>query len=401
MSEEQPQVSILMLARNESQHIDAAIRSVMAQTVTDLEIIVIDGMSTDDTAEIVNALAAEDPRVRLVSNPQRTIPQGLNIGMRAARGRYVARCDTHSVLSRDYLKVALGVLEADPAIGSVGGRRVGTADTASGRAVATALTSKFGVGDAFYHYSDQATDSDHATFGVMRSNVLRSIGGWDERLLVNEDVDLDYRIHASGYRIRFEPRMAVFWRVRESAPEFAHQYRRYGRGKAAMVRKNGPRAVRWRHLVPPGLILALLTAAVLLITGPWWAAAVLAAPYPIAVATISALTTARPRHVPHIVSRPVEMSRPVEKTCPPPGTGTGGACGSSARTTARTPTRTGPAVAGPSVETLSYRISPLRLASAFMAMHLSWGVGFLEGLLLHRRPADTSAWNRSAPGEAH
>lgn len=376
MPEQQPLVSVIMLARNEENHIEAALRSVLEQTVQDLEVIVVDGLSTDRTPELVRAIAAADPRIRLVSNPQRTIPHGLNLGLAAARGRYASRCDSHAVLNDRYLAVATEVLQAEPTIGSVGGRRLGTASSPSGVAVATALSSRFGVGDALYHYSDQACDLDHATFGVVRVELLRSVGGWDERLLVNEDVDLDYRIRGAGYRIRFEPRMIVYWQVRESLVEFRHQYRRYGRGKAAMVVKNGPRAVRLRHLVPPALVLALAVAVVLLVTGPAWVAVVLAGPYLVALLGVTAVTAARPHPVPRIVSPP----RP---TTTGPGTPAGAAPDAD---TADSGSRR--------IEIRPRRVPPLRLAGAFLAMHLSWGAGFLEGLLLRRRPADASARER-------
>lgn len=356
--ERAPLVSVVMPARNERDHIEAAVRSVLAQSLDDLEIIVVDGMSTDGTPDVVQAVADTDPRVRLVRNPHRTIPHGLNLGLRAARGEFLSRCDAHAVLNPGYLDHALRLLRSDPTVGSVGGRRLGTASGPSGRAVATALSSKFGVGDAFYHYSDQASDSDHATFGVLRVEVLRSLGGWDERLLVNEDVDLDYRVRGAGYRIRFEPDMIVYWKVRESIPEFVHQYRRYGRGKAAMVLKNGRRAVRLRHLAPPVLAVTLVAAAVLAVTGPAWAAAVLAGPYALAVVTVSAVVGSRRHTVPRIVEG-----------------------------------------VPPTIEAVTRRVSPMRLAGAFMAMHLGWGLGFLEGLVLRRRPADTSAWDHSAQAE--
>jgi GT2 family glycosyltransferase len=351
-----PLVSVVMPARDEEEHIEVAVRSVLAQSVDDLEVIVVDGMSTDGTCAVVRAMAAEDRRVRLVSNPDRTIPHGLNLGLRAARGQFLSRCDAHAVLNQGYLAHAVELLRSDPTVGSVGGRRLGTAQSPSGRAVATALSSRFGVGDAFYHYGEQASDSDHATFGVLRVEVLRSLGGWDERLLVNEDVDLDHRVRAAGYRIRFEPAMVVHWRVRETLPEFVHQYRRYGRGKAAMVRKNGARAMRLRHLAPPALVLGLGTAVVVAVTGPVWVAAVLAGPYAFAVMAVSAALGRHPQAVPRVVRGPL-----------------------------------------PEVEVVPAPVSRLRLAGAFAAMHLGWGLGFLEGLLLRRKPADTSAWDRSSP----
>ena len=243
---------------------------------------------------------------------------------------------------------------------AVGGRRIGVARTPGGVAVATALSSRFGVGDSINHYADQAQDTDHASFGVFRAGVLRAVDGWDENLLVNEDVDLDHRILAEGHRIRFDPDMHIYWHVRESVTALARQYRRYGRGKAAMVRKNGRGAVRLRHLAPPFLVTALAGAVLCAVLGLWLLALLLCAPYAvaIAVATVTTLRTAAP------IASPA--------------------------TTA--PARSGDARTGVGVRR---RPGPFRLAAAFMAMHLGWGLGFLEGMVLRRpRPVPAPSCRR-------
>lgn len=327
-----------MPVRNESKTIRAAIESVMRQTVSSLELLVIDGASTDDTVAQVRAMMGSDPRIRVLDNPQRTIPHALNVGLAAARGRYVARVDAHARVNDTYLERGVTELDALPDVAAVGGRRIGVADTSTGRAVAAALSSPFGVGSSINHYGDAKQDTDHASFGVFRADVLRSVHGWDENLLVNEDVDIDHRMLALGHRIRFDPDMCIFWHVRENLRDFGRQYRRYGRGKAHMVRKNGRSAVRGRHLAAPALVVGLTGAACVTATGhPKWGAVVVA-PYVIGVVGAALLT----RHA----------SRAVD------GHQSAGA----------------PALAG-----------------AFVTMHLSWGLGFIEGLVLGLQPVAGSA----------
>ncbi len=341
-----PLVSVIMPVRNEESTIVTAVESVLDQTVSDLEVLVIDGASTDDTATTVCRLMEADPRVRLLCNPDRTIPHGLNVGLAAARGVYVARVDAHARVNRTYLELGLGELEACPDVAAVGGRRIGVANTPTGRAVAAALSSPFGVGSSINHYGTHKQDTDHASFGIYRTHVLRGVGGWREELLVNEDADIDHRILALGHRIRFDPSMCIFWHVRENLRDFGRQYRRYGRGKAGMVRMNGASAVRGRHLAAPALVGALAGAAALVATGHTRIALTLAGPYPIGVALASALTMRRAT----VAER----------------------------------------------ERLSIHI----LAASFVTMHLTWGVGFIEGLLLNRQPDAGSARDPSeqSPG---
>jgi succinoglycan biosynthesis protein ExoA len=334
----EPLISVLMPVRNEAEHVEAAVRSVLAQTVANIEILVIDADSSDDTVRLVQAIG--DPRVRVLRNERRIIPCALNIGLAAARGRFVARIDAHARVNDEYLEIAVTEM-VDGTVASVGGRRSGVAATATGRAIATALSSPFGVGNSINHYADEAQDTDHASFGVTRTAVARAVGGWDETLLVNEDVDFDHRILAGRHRIRFNPDMVILWQVRETLPDLARQYRRYGRGKAAMVRKNGPSAVRARHLAAPALVVGLGGAAIVGLSGR--------------------------RRLPLAVVLPY----------------LGGLAAVSWRTAARQ---------GPD----SPRFEPPQMAAALATMHVAWGLGFIEGMVLGMTPAASSGRDPTA-----
>jgi len=325
---DQPLVSVLMPVRNEQAHIVEAIDSVLQQQVS-LELLVIDGMSTDRTVELVRGI--DDPRVRILSNPKRTIPAALNVGLSHARGTFVARVDAHAKVNPDYLRLGVGQLE-DPEVAAAGGIRIAVAGTPTGQAIAAALSSPFGVGNSINHYADTAQDTDHASFGVYRKSVADAVGGWDELLLVNEDVDFDHRIALDGHRIRFDPEMKIYWQVRETLPAFARQYRRYGRGKAGMVRKNGRAAVRLRHLVAPALVAMLGVAGISAATGRRRIGLAMIAPYIVGV-LIATVKTRR---------------------------------------------------SGPPVRFVS-------LALSFPTMHVTWGLGFLEGLLFGRPPVAATA----------
>jgi GT2 family glycosyltransferase len=356
-----PTVSVLMPVRNEKRAVEGAIRSVLRQTLGGIEILVIDGRSEDGTAAVVSRLAADDDRIRLLANPDRTIPHALNIGLRAARGRYVARVDAHSEVSDSYLERGVAALDADPTVAAIGGRRIGVGEGRTGRAIAAALSSPFGVGNSINHYADEAQDTDHASFGVFRVDVVRSLGGWDEQLLVNEDVDIDHRIGAAGYRIRYDPQMEIHWQVRRTLRDLGRQYRRYGRGKAAMVRKNGRTAVRLRHLAAPGLVAWLAGSAGVAASGHPRIAAGMVAPYAAGLVAATALTRRAG------------------------GQDSGGH---------DSPGHDSPG--GADLPTLA--VAPL--LGSFATMHLTWGLGFLEGYLLRLRPVAASGRDPRRPSPA-
>ena len=334
-------VTVLMPVLNEAASVDAALAAALAQTHAPVEVLVVDGRSSDGTRAQVEAMAARDPRVRLLDNSAGGISAGLNVGLARARGEFVVRLDGHATVNREYVQIGVRHLQADPDLAAVGGRRVGIARTPTGRAIALALSSPFGVGNSINHYAPDAQLTDHASFGVYRASVARAVGGWDEDLLVNEDVDFDFRIGSRGHRILYDPEMLIHWDVRETLPDLARQYRRYGRGKGAMVAKNGASAVRPRHLAAPALVAALAASGALVATGHWRSGMTLPAPYAAAVAAAAGLTI-------------------------------------------RSATATATAAAPP----IRLRSAPV-LAGAFVAMHTAWGLGFYEGLA-GRRPVAAS-----------
>lgn len=317
---------------NEAQSIEVALESALRQEAV-LSVIVMDGGSVDGTVNIVRNLAAINSQIQLVHNAAGSIPAGLNLGLSVASGDYVVRLDGHATVSPDYVTVGLEHLESDPTIATVGGKRIGVAETPTGRANALALSSRFGVGNSVNHYGSTFTLTDHASFAVSRRSVLLAIGGWDETLLVNEDVDLDHRILAAGHHIAYEPRMRIYWHVRESISALFRQYRRYGRGKAHFLRKNGIRAMKARHYAAPLLVVA--SAAITIGSFRLPELALAFTPYALVIAYASSVAW-------------------------------------SHRDSANPP-------------------SPLALPASFLAMHFGWGLGFLEGTLLRRQAARASA----------
>ncbi|SDS94946.1 glycosyltransferase [Microlunatus soli] len=330
-------LSVLMPVLNEESSIADAIGSVLNQAGCDQEILVVDGRSVDRTREIVADLARSDPRIRLLDNAAVIIPAGLNAGLAAARHEFVARVDGHAEISADYLARALDRLAADPSLAGIGGRRRGVARTRVGRAIAAVMSSPFGVGNSINHYAEEYQLTDHASFGVYRTAAARQVGGWDVALPVNEDVDFDHRLRLAGHRIAYDPEMIINWRVRETVATLFQQYRRYGRGKAAMVRKNGRRAVRSRHLAAPALVIGVVLSVV---TAPWVPALlIMPGGYLAGIVVVSVVTW----------------------------------CRSAERAD----------------------VAAAALPAAFVATHTGWGLGFLEGLLFKRSPAVASGDSRS------
>jgi len=109
-----PVVSVLIPFYNRERFIGKAVDSVLAGSFQDFEILCIDNTSTDDGAEVVRDRARRDPRVRLIRSDRNVIAHALNLGLKEARGRYIAQLDSDDEYTPETLAVAVGYLEAEP-----------------------------------------------------------------------------------------------------------------------------------------------------------------------------------------------------------------------------------------------------------------------------------------------
>jgi len=175
-----------------------------------LEILVIDGGSTDGTREIVLELAKTDPRIRLIDNPGRIQSTGLNIALKIAKGDYIVRLDAHSSYPRDYLALTLET-SLRTGCDNVGGLFI-TQPRGTGyqSALIQALTThKFGVGDAGYRTGAAEGPADTVPYGCFRRELFDRLGPFDERLVRAQDYEMNRRIIAAGGCVWRNPTIQV------------------------------------------------------------------------------------------------------------------------------------------------------------------------------------------------
>ena len=251
----QPPVSVIVPARNAEATLAKALESALAQHYPGaVEVIVADGSDSPATRELVRR---RFPGVRLVPNPEGTIPAGLNRALGASTHAIVARCDAHSALPPGYLTRAVATLQRTGAA-NVGGRMNSVGSTPFERAVALTTATALGAGDARYRVGGPEGPADTVFPGLLRRDALDAAGGWDETLLRNEDYELNWRLRARGETVWFDPALAVDYRPRGTFRALARQYFDYGRWKRATLARH-PRSWRARQLAPP-LLLATLAA---------------------------------------------------------------------------------------------------------------------------------------------
>jgi succinoglycan biosynthesis protein ExoA len=261
MSDDPPvDVSVLVPVLNEERHLPGVVAGMLGQSFDGTaEFLFIDGGSDDGSLQVLHEHAARDPRVRVLHNPARGIPQALNIGLRAARGAYVARMDAHAHYPADYLRIGVQRLRRGDVV-SVSGPQLAVGDGRWSQRVALALDSPLGVGGArFRQITENEIEVDSGFTGMWRREDLLAHGGWDEEWVNDEDLELAARLRKAGGRIVCLPEMAASYIPRDSVRSLARQYWRYGFYRVKTSRRH-PESLRPSQLLPPLLTLTVLGA---------------------------------------------------------------------------------------------------------------------------------------------
>jgi GT2 family glycosyltransferase len=287
-------VSILLPTLEERGYIQDCLDSLATQDDQRIvEILVLDGGSTDGTREIADGYGG---LVRLVDNPRVTAAGAMNLGIEVAAGSVIVRADAHTIYATDYTRRCVDLLFESGAQ-NVGGpmRAVGT--TNFGRAVAAVTSSPFGVGPGRFHYSRVREEVDTVYLGCWLVETLRELGGWDDENLqwAAEDQELNMRLRRNGGRVLLDPEIVSWYFPRETPKALARQYRNYGICKVSTLVKQRS-LPSLRPLAPATLV---MTTIVGLFAGRGWTRLAVPAAHGVACAAISARIAAKPGVAPH------------------------------------------------------------------------------------------------------
>ena len=263
-----PKVSIVIPCRNEEKYIAKNIDSILAQDYAgELEVLVVDGMSTDSTRSIVEKY--NDKRVRLIDNEAQYTPNALNLGVDHAEGEIFIILGGHAFLNVDFVRKNVEVLQNDTSVGCAGGQILNIYENEAGELISKAMSSSFGVGNATFRTGGEAGYVDTVAFGAYWKKIHYEIGGFDEDLVRNQDDEYNFKVTKAGYKIYFDPAIISNYYVRGAVSKLYRQYYQYGYWKV-YVNKKHKTITTIRQMVPLIFVLGLFLGAILSVFVPYF-----------------------------------------------------------------------------------------------------------------------------------
>lgn len=244
-------VTIIVPTLNERDFVRDCIDSLLGQDHPAIvEILVVDGGSTDGTQDIVRSYGGI---VRLLDNPRMTAAAAMNVGIAVCTTDAYVRIDCHTRYESDYVRRSVEAFEASGAT-VVGGPMRPEGSTPFGRAVAVVTTTPFGIGNGTFHYGEEVAEVETVYLGIFDKRAVLAVGGYDEGLQwASEDQELNFRLRRAGGRILLDPSIRSTYVPRASPRALARQYHNYGLCKASTLAKHRTLPY-WRPLAPAAMV---------------------------------------------------------------------------------------------------------------------------------------------------
>lgn len=233
-------ISFVIPCRNEVKYIIETINSIINQKIQykDIEIIVVDGLSDDGTKDILSDIQKKDSRIIVIDNVKKITPVALNLGVKKATGNYIFILGAHAKIANDYVANCLQIFEKHPDVSCAGGPITSISNSALGKAIAFAMSSFIGVGNAKHRFPDYDGYAEMACFPVFKKEVFNQIGYFDEKLIRNQDDDFCFRLRKSGGKVYISNTVKSFYYVRDNMKLLFKQYFEYGFWRVVLLRKH-------------------------------------------------------------------------------------------------------------------------------------------------------------------
>jgi succinoglycan biosynthesis protein ExoA len=263
--EKEMKVSVLIPCRDEVQHIERCINNVFSfcQPQGGFEVIVIDGMSTDGTRELLWRMKNQFSELVVIDNPRKIVPSAMNLGIQNAKGEYIVRADARCIHPASYLRDLIKLSERTGAdnVGGVLAPEFGNGYTQN--AIALAYKSRIAMGGALRDRGDFIGETDTVYGGCFKRKRLLEVGMYDESMVRNQDDELSFRLREMGGKIIQDGRIKIQYHPRNSFWHLFKQFMQYGYWKVSVIKKH-PQQASVRHFLPAVLVLSFVTLGLLI-----------------------------------------------------------------------------------------------------------------------------------------
>ena len=242
-----PPISVVMPVYNCERYVAEAVESILAQTFTDFEFLIIDDGSTDRSLAILKRYAGRDPRIRLVSRPNTGLVGALNEGLGLARGELIARMDADDVALPERFEIQVAYLRAHPDVVCVGGQIMNI--DAAGRDL-------YPCHEGMDHEAIQelaltgSCPLAHASVMMRRAAVL-AVGGYREEFTHAEDMDLWLRLGEGEGRLANLPQILLKYRIHDKSVSAVRQLQQLERFRVASDQACARRGIPPRFVERP------------------------------------------------------------------------------------------------------------------------------------------------------
>lgn len=258
------EITILVPVYNEELFIESFYNSLLKQkniSREKVEVLFMDGNSTDNTLLKLKGFNRNNIvfKMKILHNAKRNIPSALNIGLKESAGNYILRLDVHSSVSEDYIsRIYSQLVENSSEYCNFGGRTNIKGYDKTSLVVSKALSNKWVLGGGDFRYSKKRMEVDTVFPGAWLKTDLLKAGGWDENWLINEDVELNYRLRKITHKkIIIDPSIVVDYFPRNTLKKLGKQYFNYGYWRIKTAKKH-EESMRLSHAAPLILLLTLM-----------------------------------------------------------------------------------------------------------------------------------------------
>ncbi|MFZ9956224.1 MAG: glycosyltransferase family 2 protein [Flavobacteriales bacterium] len=252
-------VSITIPCRNEEKYIAKCLDSIVSANYPAdlLRVNVVDGMSDDQTRAIVASYSAKYPFIHLIENTARVTPIALNLGIKSGEADVYFILGAHAEIYPDFILNSVNAFKVDEAIGCAGGIIEQVNEDEVSEVIAIAMSSSFGVGNAYFRTGGKEGFVDTVAFGAYKNEVFDKVGYFDEDLVRNQDDEFNYRVIKGGFKIYLTQSIRSKYYVRGSYEKLYKQYFQYGYWKVFVNQKHGA-VTSIRQLIPPLFVAGLI-----------------------------------------------------------------------------------------------------------------------------------------------